>query len=168
MASTAEEIRDLKERMTALEEKLLAAQPGTPAPSGETLFVFKRPAATEPTLGLGGPMDSPDVLHAIQRACHGVTWRGNQAVHGTGADEVWEEIERLKVGDPKLVPLYAHLQPMFAGYALLTGLIAPSKYDGITFGVNGEKRSGLGQWTVASWLQHEFDTLISGATPSGE
>lgn len=155
--STADDLKALKERVDALEARLDEGGPGGPVqdPSG-TLFIFNRPGPGVPRFGLGSRMGSPDVLEAVRRANSCVGYQGN-LVHGPAAeDEVWGEIERLKVLDADLLPKYRMLDPAFAGFALLTGLIKVAKYDAITFGTNARNREAFAGTTIQSWLNDEF------------
>lgn len=124
LTSIANEIADVK--------KLVAAAATPPAPTGG-LFDFVRPDPVEPRYGEGIPMTSPDVAEAMKRALYGVTWAGTVARAGTDYDDVWVEIESLKVAgqfDPIVEPYLAML-PETAGFALLTGLIGLPKWDGL-------------------------------------
>jgi len=158
----SEDLKSLEERVEALEEKLIDLL-GTPdpVPSG-TLFIFNRPGPGAPRYGLGSRMAGPDVLEAVRRANHCVGYQGNLARHGSGEDEAWGEIDRLKVLDPELLEKYRMLDPAFTGFALLTGLIQVAKYDGITFGANARAREAFAGQTIQSWLENEYAV---GGTP---
>lgn len=155
------------EKLTALESRLAAIEGPvqTPVPPPTTgLYAFARPAVRNVAQFGGRRMAEADPVEAIQRALHGVGWAGNEIAE-LAYDEAWEEIEKLKSGDSALIARYSMLDPEFAGVALLSGLIAPAKYDAITFGVNAKSREALAGKTVASFLLDQF--AVSGG-PSGE
>jgi hypothetical protein len=106
-------------------------------------------------------MTSPDVGEALLRAAYGVRWNGDVVRHGVYEDEVWAEIEALKIPDVTLLPRYSSMDPEFAGFALLTGLIDPSKYDGF---LGQSKRDGWSGWTVEQFIGQQFGI---DARPSG-
>lgn len=158
---------DLNERVTALEEKLAALEakmPVAPAPATTGgLYALERPAVRDITPWADKPMTQADTAEVIERALHGVGWRGNY-IADSAYDEAWAEIEKLKAGDAKLISRYAMLDPEFAGVGLLTGLFHPVKYDAITFGQNAKDRESFAGQTVASFILTQLS--VSGA-PSG-
>ena len=159
-------LEDLSARLAKIETVLLIPTPETPAAPARTdgLYRFVRPAVRDVAQFGGRRMAEADPVEAIQRALHGVGWAGNEIAE-LAYDEAWEEIEKLKSGDSALIARYSMLDPEFAGVALLSGLIAPAKYDAITFGVNAKSREALAGKTVASFLLDQF--AVSGG-PSGE
>lgn len=161
--SMTDDLKALTERVDTLEARVEAGAPLPPQrdPVG-TLFIFNRPGPGVPRFGLGSRMGGPDVLEAVRRANSGVGYQGNLVRDASGEDEVWGEIERLKVLDGDLLAKYRLLDPAFAGFALLTGLIQVAKYDAITFGVNARSRESFAGQTIQSWLDDEFAV---GGTP---
>lgn len=148
-----QKVKALEERIDALESK--------PAPQTDNagLFAFVRPNMYAPQHGLGSRMDAPDVLEAVKRACSSVNYQGDQVLAGGPLDEVWNEIEGLKVGVPELREKYAALDPAFAGFALLTGLLAVSRYDSFA---GQMKRDALAGQTIFKFLS---DQLKVAGTP---
>ena len=138
-------------RLGAIEAKL------SPAPTGG-LYDLVRPAVRDVSPWSGVEMRGPDPFAALARALHGVDWRGYH-LDDTGYDEAWEEIEQLKRGIG--IEFYRALDPEFAGYALLVGLISPAKYDGATWGTNRDKRLALAGATVESFISDQF--AVSGS-----
>jgi hypothetical protein len=147
----------IDKRLAAIEEKLpVNITITTPAPEPSEaggLYDFVRPPADEPPYGLGIAMTSVDVGEAINRACHGVNWRGDIVLSPAMLDEVWTEIEALKAGDVALIAKYRNLDPGFAGLALLTGLTDPAKYDGF---IGQAKRDAWAGTTVQSFIDGQF------------
>jgi len=128
------------------------------------LYQYVRPDPTSPRAGLGSVMAGPYKDEAIIRAMHNVNWKGGTC-HSEGAvDEAWAEIEALKAGDLELIKKYKMLDPEFVGFALLTNLLAPAKYDSFS---GGMKRDGLKGTTVQSYLDEQFAIKAGGAVPSG-
>lgn len=150
--SNSDDIKDLFARVEALEAKSTG---GSGAGVG-SILVFNRPRPDAAPFGLGWRMSAPDPVEAVKRACFAVNYQGGLVHEGEALDEVWDEIERLKVADPKLLPLYAKVDPAMAGFALLTGLVSVSKWDPMQFGKAQEKRDALAGFSIASWLEQEF------------
>lgn len=125
-----------------------------PAPTGG-LYDFVRPDPVEPRYGLGVEMTSPDVAEAKKRAMSCVDWRGGQT-RSTDEDSTWAEVQKLQGGRPSDIEPYRMLNPEFAGYALLVGLIDPVSRDGPSFGKNREKRESLSGATIQSFLDDQL------------
>lgn len=71
--------------------------------------------------------DTHDYIEARRRASYGYGWRGRPWL-GTNLAAAWAEVEDVKLLSPQTVQLYrgglyAALNPDFACYAILTGLI---------------------------------------------
>lgn len=162
--STKDELDEIRDRLDALEAK---ADESAAPPSGG-LFIFTRPSSSAPLVGLGSRMDAPDVFEAVKRACSGVNYQGTKVISGAQEDEVWAEIDRLKVGEAALVDKYRGLDPALAGFALLTHLIDVSRWDALGFGTNTLKRDALAGKTIASFLEDQFQIGHGGPGIGGE
>lgn len=163
--STKDELDAIRDRLDALEAKAPAVTPNTGG-----LFAFVRPIPSAPRHGLGSRMDGPDLWEAVKRACSGVNYQGTLVHNAEAEDDVWQEIERLKIGDPELLPKYQALDPAFAGFALLTGLIDVAKWDPLGFGINAGKRDNFAKrgTTITSWLEDQFRIGHGGPGIGGE
>lgn len=151
---------NMEQKIKALEARIdaLEAKPATQADTSG-LFAFVRPNIFAPLHGLGSRMDSADVLEAVKRACSSVNYQGDQVLTGGPLDEVWTEIDGLKVGVPELREKYAALDPAFAGFALLTGLLTVCRYDSFA---GQMKRDALAGQTIHKFLT---DQLAVVGTP---
>jgi len=109
-------------------------------------------------------MSSPDAEEAFQRSLHGVNWRGGH-LSEQSYEEAWFEIGLLKQGEKALVEKYLDLDPEFAGFALLTGLIAPARYDAITFGAAAVARKGFAGATIQSFMDDQIRVKQGGGGP---
>jgi hypothetical protein len=156
----------LSERIANVEQILqittTAPVPGQPAQIVGPLAAFVRPPANAVPYGYLTEMTEPDVAEAIKRALHCVTWRGEFGVAEQDINSRWEVIERLKIADPAILPHYVFLDPEFAGYALLTGLIQPHTQDALSFGATAEQRRGYAGTTVQSFLDSQFASSDGG------
>lgn len=159
-------------RLDTLEDEVRKLQAAAPSATPNTggLFAFMRPLPGVPRHGAGSRMDGPDLWEAVKRAISGVNYQGT-IVHGPDAEaDVWHEIERLKLADPELLPKYQALDPAFVGFALLTGLIDPVRWDPLGFGINARKRENFAAngTTISSWLEDQFRVAQGGPGISGE
>ena len=158
------DLTEIKDRLARLEgrEPQAPAPAPTPAPpvnGALDLYSFVRPAKREADRWpFGADMKSADLAEAIERALHGVNWRGGK-LGDKAYEEAWAEIEALKAGDWRLIGIYgpagANLDPALAGYALLTGRIQTVAHDG-GFSGNADARRALAGETVQSFLDDQF------------
>lgn len=155
------DLAEIKHRLDKLEGGKSPIEPQKPTPTGG-LYDFVRPVPVEPRHGAGVRMSSPDAEEALLRCKYSVRWNGDVMRVGAAEDEVWAEIEALKTGDEKLVSKYRILDPTFAGFALLTGLLEPAVYDGF---MGQSRRDGWAGWTVEQFISQQFGI---DARPSGD
>lgn len=148
-----------------------SAPPETPQAPTRTdgLFRFVRPAVRDVTQWpIGVDMTTPDAEEAFQRSLHGVNWRGGH-LSPQSYDEAWAEIDALKKGNPVLIAEYgpsgANLDPEFAGYALLVGLISPVEHDPETFGVAVSRRRSFAGTTIQSFMDDQIRVKQGGGGP---
>lgn len=158
------ELAEVKKDIAVLKGSV--STPSAPAQS-EGLFRFVRPAVRNvsqwPT---DVDMTSADAEEAFQRSLHGVNWRGGH-LSDRSYEEAWAEIEALKAGDQKLISEYVYLDPEFAGFALLTGLTEPVKYDAMTFGQAAGHRRAWAGYTIQSFLDAQRAIRGGRGGPSG-
>lgn len=129
---------------------------GTNAPVGGTgLYALVKPAARNISPYVNQAMTSPDATEALERARHGVTWAGTTPLSDERWAEVWDEIERLKAGDPATIEPYTWLNPEFVGFALLTDLINQPKYDPPLSSTGPTRRKVFAGVTVQSFLDSQ-------------
>jgi hypothetical protein len=152
----------LKNQIT-LAKAVAAVVPIEPPSETGGIYQYVRPDPAEPRYGAGIKMTGPDAAEGIKRACYSVRWNGDQmlTLPPEREDEVWAEIEKLKAGDPELVQKYLLVNPEMAGFALLTELLDPVKYDGF---LGQSKRDALYGVTVQSFLDQQFGI---DSNPSG-
>lgn len=131
--------------------KRLAAQAAPVGTGG--LYALTKPATRNTAPWLGRPMTSPDVSEALERARHGVTWAGTTPLSDERWAEVWEEIERLKAGDPVAIEPYVWLMPDFVGPALLTDVIRMPRHDEALSSDGEARRRGFGGLTWQAYLE---------------
>ena len=156
-----EKLDEILARLDSIEAKLGAVPPPQ---SNDGLYWYKRPAAGVPRYGYGvrlGPDGfTPEELRL--RALYCVRWDGEIAKSGPYEDEVWAEIAALQNGDAGLIKRYEMLDPDFVGFALLTNILSPVKYDGF---IGGMQRDGMKGITVQSWAEEQAAIMRGGAAP---
>lgn len=159
---------EIKTRLSVLEGKATAQVPVVTAPATEEgLYRFHKPAVRDVSQWPENvDMTSPDANEAFRRALHGVNWRGGRLADAA-YEEAWAEIEALKAKVPAVLYEYeaANLNPEFAGFGLLTGLIQPVKYDGSSFGTNVSRRKSYEGVTIQSFLDGQKALNGQSGTP---
>lgn len=153
-------LEEILKRLDKIEGNAPPKPPIEPQKPTGGLYDFVRPVPVEPRHGAGVRMAAPDAEEALLRAKYGVRWNGD--VLDQIEDDAWEEIEALKAGDQKLISKYRSLDPTFVGFALLTGLLDPAKFDGF---LGQSKRDRYIGYTVERFIGEQFGI---DATPSGD
>lgn len=164
-ALLVEGLAALNKRIDTLTQTPPPEAPAAPART-DGLYRFQRPAVRAIDPWAGREMASADADEAFARALHGVNWRGGH-VADVSYDEAWDEIERLQAGDEELISLYRDLDPEFAGFALLTGLISASKWNALSFGTNAKQRTSFAGYTIQSFMDAQMAVRQGGGSPSG-
>lgn len=153
----------IEARLDEIEAKI-ASDVNPPEASGG-LYGFIRPPDDAEPHGFGIPMTSVDVDEAILRACHNVRWAGDIAISPEERDFRWGIIELLKKQDPSVLPHYAHLDPAFCGFGLLTNLFGPHTDDRVPFSRNKQRREKWAGHTIASFLEGVLKVSGGPGTP---
>lgn len=148
--------RDIANLKTAL-EGLTGTTPAPPAPKAGDLYSFVRPAVRNVTPWLDKVVSQTLYLDEIlARALHGVDWRGT-ILSDQVYEDAWAEIGALKALDPALLAVYgpagANLDPALAGVCLLTGALAPVKYDPPLSSSGENRRRALAGLTIQTYFE---------------